>query len=254
MINSHLPIGTKQGTAFDQRITPPQNLISGSLSLLPASPKVFYERESELEALVSTLLADPARAAILGPGGMRKTTLAMATSYLTSIIAEYNARHFISSLKGDCEAPRNITMRGAERPSKMKWSRPFLAPLEPLSPSAARQNFSEVADHPNGEEEEALAILVDLSGYTGTLALLEAENTALLLDGHDKRSNLERSITLSLGSPRIASSPNGKSLALLSVLPDGIVMPRAWPKALKPSSQAHSGPSQAKPDGGLEKA
>jgi hypothetical protein len=75
----------------------------------------------------------------------------------------------------------------------VKWSRPFLAPLEPLSPSAVRQNFSEVADHPNGEEEEALATLVDLSGnlplavslmanitsfegYAGTLALWEAEN------------------------------------------------------------------------------
>ncbi|KAJ6505782.1 hypothetical protein C8R47DRAFT_1315960 [Mycena vitilis] len=34
----------------------------------------------------------------------------------------------------------------------------------------------------------------------------------------------------------------------------GIVMPKAWPEALKPSSQARSGPSQAKPAVGLRRA
>ncbi|KAJ6550282.1 P-loop containing nucleoside triphosphate hydrolase protein [Mycena capillaripes] len=280
---------------------------SGSLSLLPASPKIFYGRESELEALISTLLADPARAVILGPGGMGKTTLAMAALHHSSIVQKYSVRHFISCEStntavdlvttiglhlglerstqlsqaivkdfgacGPClivldnfETPwdtlefrgrveefislladiptlallASITMRGAERPSKVKWTRPFLPPLEPLSPSASRQIFSDVADYPIGEEEEVLATLVDLSGslplavslmaniasfegYSGTLALWETENTALLSDGHDKRSNLEKSITLSLGSPRIASSPHAKKvLALLSLLPDGI--------------------------------
>jgi hypothetical protein len=131
-------------------------------------------------------------------------------------------------------------MRGAERPGKVKWNRPFLLPLEPLSSSASRQIFVEVADEPGNGEKSALDDLLDLSGslplavslmadiasfegYSSTLARWETENTALLSEGHDKRSNLDKSITLSLSSPRISSSPDAKNLAsLLALLPDGI--------------------------------
>jgi hypothetical protein len=131
-------------------------------------------------------------------------------------------------------------MRGAERPGKVKWTRPFLPPLEPLSPSASRQIFVEVADEPCAEEESVLGDLLDLSGslplavslmaniasfegYSTTLARWQTESTALLSEGHDKRSNLEKSIALSLSSPRISSSPHAKNLiSLLSLLPDGI--------------------------------
>jgi hypothetical protein len=112
--------------------------------------------------------------------------------------------------------------------------------LEPLSPAASRQIFVEVADEPGSGEESALDDLLELSGslplavslmanitsfegYSNTLARWQTENTALLSGGHDKRSNLEKSITLSLSSPRIFSSPHAKNLiSLLSLLPDGI--------------------------------
>jgi hypothetical protein len=68
-----------------------------------------------------------------------------------------------------------------------------------------------------------MANIASVEGYSTTLARWQAENTALLSEGHDKRSNLEKSITLSLGSPRISSSPDAKNLiSLLSLLPDGI--------------------------------
>jgi hypothetical protein len=131
-------------------------------------------------------------------------------------------------------------MRGAERPGKVKWNRPFLPPLEPLSLSASRRIFVDVADEPGSSEESVLDDLLHLSGslplavslmanialfegYSTTLARWQAENTALLSDGHDKRANLEKSISLSLSSPRISSSPHAKNLiSLLSLLPDGI--------------------------------
>jgi hypothetical protein len=55
-------------------------------------------------------------------------------------------------------------MRGAERPAKVKWTRPFLPPLEPLDPSASRQTFIEIADEPSGQETEDLDELLKLSG------------------------------------------------------------------------------------------
>jgi hypothetical protein len=131
-------------------------------------------------------------------------------------------------------------MRGAERPAKVKWNRPFLSPLEPLSVSASRQIFSEIADEPEPGEESAVDELLVLSGslplavslmasiasfegYTRTLSRWKVENTTLLSDGQDKRSNLEISIAMSLGSPRLSSLPHARSLlSLLSILPDGI--------------------------------
>ncbi|KAJ7922456.1 P-loop containing nucleoside triphosphate hydrolase protein, partial [Mycena leptocephala] len=269
----------------------------------------FHGRESELKDLIDILRCDPARAAIMGPGGMGKTTLAMAVLHHPAIIEKYDLRHFIScespntcadmvgiigshlglepsnllsnmilqhlaqcgpclivldnfetpwepiesrgqvedflSLLADITslallASRPVTMRGAERPGKVKWNRPFLPPLEPLSPSASRQIFVEIADEPGGGEQSALEELLNLSGslplalslmaniasfegYSSTLARWETENTALLSEGYEKRSNLDKSITLSLSSPRIASSPDAKNLiSLLSLLPDGI--------------------------------
>ncbi|KAJ7828678.1 hypothetical protein B0H14DRAFT_3718577 [Mycena olivaceomarginata] len=68
-----------------------------------------------------------------------------------------------------------------------------------------------------------MANIASFEGYSSTLARLQTEKTALLSEGHDKRSNLEKSITLSLNSPRISSSPHAKKrISLLSLLPDGI--------------------------------
>ncbi|KAJ7664750.1 hypothetical protein B0H17DRAFT_1211201 [Mycena rosella] len=133
-----------------------------------------------------------------------------------------------------------ITMRGAERPGKVKWTRPFLPPLEPISACATRQTFVDIAQEPTAAEEPALTELIELTGnlpiavglmanvasfegYIGALSRWQAENTALLSEGYDKRSNLEKSVIMSLTSPRIKSNPNALDLlSLLSLLPDGI--------------------------------
>ncbi|KAJ6532784.1 hypothetical protein DFH09DRAFT_1408313 [Mycena vulgaris] len=279
---------------------------SGVLSVLPPSPKFFHGRDSELAQIVTTLRVQPAHIIILGPGGMGKTTLAIAVLHHPEIIANYDQHHFIScesafeqghftnaigahlglepsrqlsnaivryfaecgrvllvldnletpweqaecrgevedllsALSGLPQLALLITMRGAERPPKITWTRPFLPPLEPLPPSASRQTFIEIADDPRSHDEESdLTELLDLSGhlplavnllatvasyegYPKTLLRWKTEKTALLSDGHDKRSNLETSITISLSSPRMLSSPAAKELlSLLSLLPDGL--------------------------------
>jgi hypothetical protein len=133
-------------------------------------------------------------------------------------------------------------MRGAERPGMVKWTRPFLPPLEPISTLASRQTIVDIADEPMANEEGPLAELLELAGnlplavtlmahvasfegYLATLARWKAENTALLSEGYDKRSNLDKSIALSLTSPRMKSNAEALSLlSLLSLLPDGILV------------------------------
>ncbi|KAJ7878904.1 hypothetical protein B0H13DRAFT_1451615, partial [Mycena leptocephala] len=132
-----------------------------------------------------------------------------------------------------------VTMRGAERPLGVKWTRPFLPPLEPLSLEATRQVFVDIADEPVEEETPALDELANLSdglplaislmaniaafeGYSGTLGRWNLWKTAILSEGYEKSSNLDQSIALSLNSPRITSPHAQILLSLLSVLPDGI--------------------------------
>ncbi|KAJ7490880.1 hypothetical protein FB451DRAFT_1221318 [Mycena latifolia] len=132
-----------------------------------------------------------------------------------------------------------VTMRGAERPAKVKWTRPFLSPLDPLSFVAARQTFIDIADDPEGQDEEALTELLELTGhlplavvlmaaiasfegYPGALARWKTESTSLLSDGSEKSSNLDISIRVSLASPRMTSPYAMDLLSLISLLPDGI--------------------------------
>jgi hypothetical protein len=129
-------------------------------------------------------------------------------------------------------------MRGAERPSNVQWSRPFLQPLNPVTPDDARRIFIDIVDdvHNFDEVDKILALadniplvvdlmarLVDYEGIHSVLARWETESTSLLSEGHDRRSNLELSISLSLSSPRIMLFPQSQELlSLLAVLPDGL--------------------------------
>ncbi|KAJ7839329.1 hypothetical protein B0H14DRAFT_2787348 [Mycena olivaceomarginata] len=72
------------------------NASSDSFSLLPAFPKIFHGRDSELKGIVNTLLKEPARVAILGPGGMGKTTLAVAALHHPEVVDKYPTCYFIS--------------------------------------------------------------------------------------------------------------------------------------------------------------
>jgi hypothetical protein len=129
-------------------------------------------------------------------------------------------------------------MRGAERPASVRWTRPFLKPLNPLSQNAARQTFIDIADDIHQTEDidrvllladnmplaiDLIANLVDSEGIPSVLSRWETQRTSILSDGHDATSNLELSISLSLSGPRMASSPDALDLlSLLSILPDGL--------------------------------
>ncbi|KAJ7302008.1 P-loop containing nucleoside triphosphate hydrolase protein, partial [Mycena albidolilacea] len=142
---------------------------------------------------------------------------------------------FLSLLTDVVHLALMITMRGAERPSKVKWTHPFVPPLIPLSADAARHTFIEIADTSHDPElvDQVLALtdylplaislvasLVDSEGCQNVLARWEQEKTSMISDGYDRRSNLDLSISLSLSSPRLNAHARDL-LSLLSILPDG---------------------------------
>ncbi|KAJ7083777.1 hypothetical protein C8R44DRAFT_53211 [Mycena epipterygia] len=276
---------------------------SHSFSLLPAQPKIFHGRQSELEVILKSLAQESAHIAILGPGGIGKTSLARAALHHPDIVAKYEHRFFVAAdavttsielaaltgshlglkpgndltkavvqslskgpscllvldnLETSWEPIQScvgveeflslltdiphlaliITMRGAERPAKVRWTHPFLEPLKPLSDEAARQTFIDIADDFYDSKEidqvlqltdnmplavDLIAHLVDYEGCSNVLARWETEKTSLLSTGYDKQSNLDTSIDISLASPRMTSCPGAKDLlSLLSILPDGL--------------------------------
>ncbi|KAJ7839758.1 hypothetical protein B0H13DRAFT_1911078 [Mycena leptocephala] len=254
-------------TRFILALTPAQS--STSISMLPSEPKIFHGRESELSDILHLFSQGSPRVAILGAGGMGKTSLARATIHHAEIAGRYEQQHFfvacdsvatqveLAALIGthlglkpgkdltrpviqhfSVTAHSQITMRGAERPAKVAWTRPFLQPLKPLEQDAARKTFIDIADNTHNPEEvnkvlsltgnmplaiNLLAHLVDSEGCTSVLSRWEEEKTLLMSDGYDRRSNMDLSITLSLSSPRLDSFPHSKDLlSLLSILPDGL--------------------------------
>ncbi|KAJ7778967.1 hypothetical protein B0H16DRAFT_1683249 [Mycena metata] len=277
---------------------------STSISMLPADPKIFHGREGEVSDILKLFGEASPRIAILGAGGMGKTSLSKAILHHSKITAKYHINRFFIACDGSTNkvelaniigthlglkpgqdltqgvlrhlsnAPPTllvldnletvwdsaesrkeieeflslladitslalmITMRGAERPSKVQWTRPFLLPLKPLAQDAAQKMFLEIADDGHSIEgvNQILALtdnmplvislvahLVDAEGCSKILSRWETEKISLLSEGYNKRSNLELSISLSLSSPRITSVPHSQDLlSLLSILPDGL--------------------------------
>ncbi|KAJ7254841.1 P-loop containing nucleoside triphosphate hydrolase protein, partial [Mycena rebaudengoi] len=268
----------------------------------PPCPQIFHGREAELQDVVNILVQDSAHIAILGAGGMGKTSLATAALHNPQVEAKYSHRYFvpchsspicnelaatiadhIGMQKGSNMAKRiahyfahappsllvldnletpweilssraeveeflslmtdvpqlglKITLRGAERPSKIKWTRPFLAPLKPLSHMAAWQTFVAIADdcHDNAEIKELLeltgnlplavsliASVADSEGCAKALSRWKLESTQMLSDGCDQRSSLDISIMLSYTSSRMTPGAQ-ELLSILSMLPDGLI-------------------------------
>ncbi|KAJ7918155.1 hypothetical protein B0H13DRAFT_2438163 [Mycena leptocephala] len=128
-----------------------------------------------------------------------------------------------------------------ERPLKVRWSRPFLRPLSPLSHMAAKQIFHDITDAADSDSQvdellrftdnlplavTLMASLVSFEGASPVLHRWKSERTSVLSElseGADKSSNLGTSIMMSLSSPRLTAIPDAVTLLrLLSILPDGV--------------------------------
>ncbi|KAJ6452200.1 P-loop containing nucleoside triphosphate hydrolase protein, partial [Mycena sanguinolenta] len=269
---------------------------------LPSKPKIFHGRETELADVMKMLVnQQSSRIAILGGGGMGKTSLARAVLHHPDTLTRFEQKFFVSAepattsvelaaliglhiglnpgedltkavvqyfskqpscllvldnletvwesiqSRGQVEEFLSlltevkhlgliITMRGAERPARVRWTHPFLLPLGPLSDNAAQQTFVDITDNSHSIEDfsqllsftdnmplavDLLAHLVDYEGLENVSARWETEKTSMLSVGYDRKSNLDASISLSLSSPRI-SDASKELLSLLSILPNGL--------------------------------
>ncbi|KZT40771.1 hypothetical protein SISSUDRAFT_1043703 [Sistotremastrum suecicum HHB10207 ss-3] len=299
---------------------------------LPPAPQLFCGRRSLLEILVSQLcdpdtLQSRSHLAILGSGGIGKTSLALSAIHDETVVACFgqDTRFFIScesaptkdafvaaiadalgvdkdnqdlsgiirmlsliegrallildNLETPWESPSNradvedvlsqltsvprvtllITLRGAERPSGVRWHRPFLPPLQSVDILAARQIFVSISDMvpANEDEESALGQLLDvLDGVPLALTLManlaqtntyeellqrwKEEKTSMLTRGFDSHlSSIDISIQVSLSSTRLQNLPIARRvLQILSLLPDGVEQDNLS-KIMTPDADGH---------------
>ncbi|KAJ7729722.1 P-loop containing nucleoside triphosphate hydrolase protein, partial [Mycena olivaceomarginata] len=293
---------SSDGLSMTSRLYSESHNSSTSIAMLPSEPKIFHGRDSEISDILQLFNQGTPRIAILGSGGMGKTSLARAVIHHAQIKTRYQqhcffvacdsasstvelaaliganiglkpgrdlsqavVQHFSSSpssllvldnletlwepmeCRSDIEEFLSlladiehlaliITIRGAQRPGKMQWTRPFLQPLKPLDQDAARKTFIDIADENHNLDEvdkvlsltdnmplavSLIAHLVDSEGCSNVLARWEREKISVISVGTDKAANLEISISLSLSSPRL-NRHSQDLLSLLSMLPDGL--------------------------------
>ncbi|KAJ7327432.1 P-loop containing nucleoside triphosphate hydrolase protein, partial [Mycena albidolilacea] len=65
--------------------------------MLPSKPKIFYGRQSEVEIIMKMLNQESPRIAILGGGGMGKTSLAKAILHYPQTLEKFQHRFFVSA-------------------------------------------------------------------------------------------------------------------------------------------------------------
>ncbi|KAJ7776258.1 hypothetical protein B0H16DRAFT_1712638 [Mycena metata] len=65
---------------------------SMSISMLPSEPQIFHGRDLELTDILSAFQKEPTRIAILGAGGMGKTSLARMVVHHPEVVARYDQR------------------------------------------------------------------------------------------------------------------------------------------------------------------
>ncbi|KAF8140699.1 hypothetical protein K438DRAFT_1785466 [Mycena galopus ATCC 62051] len=70
---------------------------SNSFSLLPSKPKIFHGRENELNHILKLISQPSPKIAILGGGGMGKTSLARAVLHHPDVCSKFEHRFFVST-------------------------------------------------------------------------------------------------------------------------------------------------------------
>ncbi|KAJ7742816.1 hypothetical protein B0H16DRAFT_1423248 [Mycena metata] len=73
---------------------------SNSISMLPAEPKIFHGRDVELTHILTLFAQGTPRIAILGAGGMGKTSLSRAVLHHSDISTKYGANRFFIACDG----------------------------------------------------------------------------------------------------------------------------------------------------------
>ncbi|KAJ6573383.1 hypothetical protein DFH09DRAFT_1457283 [Mycena vulgaris] len=106
------------GTASDKgsltnRVLSSSYNSSTSISMLPSEPKIFHGRGSELSDILKLFMQETPRIAILGAGGMGKTSLARAVLHHPTVTGKYAQHRFFIACDSTLSKDELVTLIGA---------------------------------------------------------------------------------------------------------------------------------------------
>ncbi|KAJ7172916.1 hypothetical protein C8R43DRAFT_1209027 [Mycena crocata] len=139
---------------------------STSFCMLPARPQIFHGRESELNQIVQIMIGGSGRIAILGGGGMGKTSLAKTALHHPDIAAKYEQRFFVAAesattaVEVAAQIAQHIGINAAGNPTKFVVQQLSIYPsslliLDNLEPSWEPQSS-------RNDVEVLLSLLADI--------------------------------------------------------------------------------------------
>ncbi|KAJ7456179.1 P-loop containing nucleoside triphosphate hydrolase protein [Mycena latifolia] len=153
---------------------------SNSVSLLPSEPKRFYGRESEVSAIIQAFGQETPRIAILGGGGMGKTSLARAILHHPIISGRYQQHRFFVA----CDAASTsvqlaalIALHVGLKPAE-DLTQPVICHFSENSPCLLILDNLETVWEPmetRGDVEKFLALLTDISHLALIITMRGAE-------------------------------------------------------------------------------
>ncbi|KAJ7262045.1 P-loop containing nucleoside triphosphate hydrolase protein [Mycena rebaudengoi] len=155
---------------------------SESLSMLPPSPKVFHGRDSELNTVLTFLLQEFPRIAILGTGGMGKTTLAIAAVQNAQVESKYSQRYFVPCQSTPtCLELVSMIAAHLSLAQQSNLLRTVIHYFKHAPPSLLVLDNFETPWEPNSsrsEVEEFLSLLADISQLALVITMRGAERPA----------------------------------------------------------------------------
>jgi GTPase SAR1 family protein len=135
--------------------------------MLPSEPQIFHGRESELSDILKAFASETPRIAILGAGGMGKTSLARAVLHHSQITARYGQHRFFVACDSASTKVELMALVGAHlslKPGK-DLTQPVIRYFSSNSPCLLiLDNLETVWEptEPRDDIEELLSLLTDI--------------------------------------------------------------------------------------------
>ncbi|KAJ7486920.1 hypothetical protein FB451DRAFT_1535193 [Mycena latifolia] len=160
--------GTSDSGSYISRVFSSTHNSSNSFSLLPSEPKISHGREVEVSAIIQQLNKPIPRVAILGGGGMGKTSLARAILHCPEISAKYQQHRFFVACDAASSSVHLAALIGAHLGLKrgQDLTQPVLRHFSNSPPSLLISDNLETIWEPSesrADVEKFLALLDDIN-------------------------------------------------------------------------------------------